>query len=190
MITRQNLKHTTASHLGPSFHPRGGIASDKTNSLPSRLIVKTGFNNTELATFGSSYFTATDKVKAVLEVLDPRFEFYPLEVVDLVKRSTRQIWLMHSPHRVQVINLEATGDALVVEQTPPETINGKLVVYQKFYRVRNDNDLVLDKAAIDGLHLWSGIPTSLSGSWFCSEEFKRASDSFARSFDFEFTREE
>lgn len=97
--------------------------------------------------------------------------------------------LLHAPHRVQVINLEATGAALVVKQTPPKIINGKLVEYPKFYRVRSDWELVLDKKAVEGLHLWSGNGTSLSGTWFCSEAFKRATEPFARSFDFEFTRE-
>lgn len=133
---------------------------------------------------------ATDTVKGVLERLDSRFEFYPLEIVDLVNRSTSKNWLLHSPHRVQVINFEATGNALIVEQMSPKVINGRLVEYPKFYGVRNDKDLVLDKRAIQGLHLFSGIGTSLSGHWFCSEEFKCATESFARTFDFEFTREE
>lgn len=167
----------------------GGIPPEKRQSLPIRLIIKSGFENTEFSTFGSSYFTATPAVKAVLEALDPRLEFYPLEEVDLVKRATRKIWLLHTPHRVQVINLEASGAAVEVRQRAADMYEGKLVKYRPTYRVRDYGGLVLDKQAIEGLHLWTGTLNS-DVSWFCSEAFKQATEPFARSFDFEFTREE
>lgn len=166
----------------------GGIPEDRKRDLPSRLIIQAGYRRLEFGTFGSDYFTATDEVKLALEKLDPRLEFYPLELVDLVQDTTGLIWLLHSPHRVQVINLEANGDNLVVEQSPPKIINGRLVEYPRFYRIRAIERLVLDKRAIAGLHLWSGTPTSLS-RWFCSDELKEATEKFRRSFYFETVRE-
>lgn len=80
---------------------------------------------------------------------------------------------MHRPHRVQSLNREAIGKALIVEQNAPGEINGRLVEYLKFYRVRSDKDVVLDRQTIVGLHLWSGTTISISAG-FAVRPAKRA----------------
>lgn len=128
---------TAQGHRGYLAGPSGGgpLPESIKERLPSEFIVKSGSTTREFARCVTEYFTLTDPVKAALEPFAARFEYFPLNVVDIRKGAEEQnsLWLLYPPDRAQVINLVATGDALVIEQSPPEVINGKLVSFREAF---------------------------------------------------------
>ena len=186
---------TSEGHRGHLVDPSWGggpLPAKIKERLPTEFIIKSGETTREFSACATQGFTVTETVKTALEPFASRFEYFPLDVVDIPKGTEQRngLWLLYPPDRAQVINLAATGDALAIRQRPSEWINGKLVEFSKSYSVRDYKRLVIDKQAVEGLHLWSGVSGWLPGFWFCSEEFMRAATPFRRSFDFEFIPEE
>jgi hypothetical protein len=184
---RAEVINSTGETSFPATPLEGGALSPEARAgMPIRFVILSGSDSNQIAPAGTSFFTVTNEVKKAIEGLDPAFEFYPMDLEDRVHKKTikNALWLLYSPYRRQVINLEATGPALRVEQSPPKMINGKLFEYPKFYRVSSISELVMDAKAVAGCHLFKGSARSLSSSWFCSEEFKRAVEPFRRTFDF------
>jgi hypothetical protein len=184
---REKVINSAGETSFPATPLEGGALSPEARAgMPIRLVILSGSDSNQIARAGTSFFTVTNEVRQAIEGLDPAFEFYPMDLEDRVHRKTikNALWLLYSPYRRQVINLEATGAALRFRQRPPEMINGKLFEYPKRYHVERISELVMDANAVARCHLFSGSATSMSSSWFCSEEFKRAVEPFRRTFDF------
>lgn len=181
----ENSEGQTGLYPPPSHG--GSLTDDVKAQLPVRLIIKQGYNKTDISPCGCDYFIVSSAAKDVLQTLDPAFEFFPLERVDLPRgeATTGDVWLLHTPHRLQVINMDATGDKVIKKQRPSEVIDGNLVNYRPTFDVPMEH-LIIDRSSTSGLHLYSGTPAALGAYWFCSEAFKNAVQPLRSSFDFMF----